>query len=89
MCDCGFEIDSTEHFLLRCPFFAVERNDIFKRLHIIKSPILNLEKNILANVLLFGSDKYEKVINVANVVIKSTITYLKSTERFERPLIDQ
>ena len=31
--------------------------------------------------------KYEKVVNVG--IIKLAFTYLKLTERFERPLIDQ
>ena len=48
---------------------------------------MNLEKNILTNVLLFGADKYEKTANVN--ILKPTITYLTSTKRFERPLIDQ
>ena len=48
---------------------------------------MNLEKNILTNVLLFGADKYEKTTNVG--ISKPTITYLTSTKRFERPLIDQ
>ena len=62
-------------FLLRCPLFPCRK----------KSPILNLEKNILTNVLLFGSDKYDKVITVD--ISKSPIVYLKSTKRFEKPLI--
>ena len=86
MCESGFEIESMEHFLLRCSFFAVERNHVLKSLHNIKPPILNFEKNILKNVLLFGSDKYEKIINVG--ILKSTMTYLKSTKYFERPLIN-
>ena len=47
MYDCGTEIESTEHFLF-------ERNHLFKSLHYIKPPILNIEKNILTNVLLLN-----------------------------------
>ena len=32
MCNCGSEIDTTEYFLLRCLFFAVKRNYLFKSL---------------------------------------------------------
>ena len=53
ICGCGSEIESTEHLLL-------ESNHLFKSLHDIKSPILNLEKNTLTNVLLFGLDKCEQ-----------------------------
>ena len=34
-----------------------------------------------------GSGKYRKVVNIG--ILKSTITDLKSTKLFERPLIDQ
>ena len=47
MYDCSAEIESMEHFLL-------ERNHLFKSLHYIKPPILNIEKNTLRNVLLLN-----------------------------------
>ena len=87
ICDCGSEIDSREHFLFTLSIFAVGRNHLFKSLLNIKPSILNVGKNKLTNVLLFGSDKYEKVINVG--ILKSTITYLKWLRRVERPLTDQ
>ena len=75
-------------FSFRCPFFAPKRNPLFKSLHTMEPFILNFEKNMLTNGLLFGSDRYGIVINL--VLLKSTtITYLKSTKCFERPLIDQ
>ena len=86
MCDCGSEIESTQHFLLRCPFFNDERKKLFKSLHDIKPSILEFQKDFVANILLFGSDKFEETIN--KKILQSTITYLKSSSRFERPLIN-
>ena len=61
MCCCGSEILSTEHILLHCLYFHAERNYFFKSLHnITHTLILNFEKDILANVLLFALDKYAK-----------------------------
>ena len=44
----------------------------------MKSPILNLEKNILTNVFLFGSDKCDEVINVG--ILRSKILNLIKLE---------
>ena len=58
MSECRSEIESTENLALRDPFFTAERNHLVKSLQNIKPPILNLEKNMLTNLLLLGSDKY-------------------------------
>ena len=71
ICDCGYEIESTEHFLLHSSFTIAERN------HPFKIPRLESRKDYVnnVNVLLFRKDKYGKVINVGR--LKSTFTYLK------------
>ena len=78
MYDFIYEIGSAEHLIFRRTFFAVERNHLFKSVQNIKSPILNLEKNILTNVFLFGSDKCDEVINVG--ILKSKIVNLIKLE---------
>ena len=87
MCDCGSELESTQHFLLRCPFFSCERKKLFESLHNIKPAILEFQKGFLGNIQLSDSDKFEETIN--RKILQSTITYLKSSSRFERPLNDQ
>ena len=87
MCDCGSELESTQHFLLRCPFFNCERKKLFESLHNIKPAILEFQKGFLSNIQLSDSDKFEETIN--RKILQSTITYLKSSSRFERPLNDQ
>ena len=78
MYDFGYEIGSAEHLIFCCTFFAVERNHLFKSVQNMKSPILNLEKNILTNVFLFGSDKCDEVINVG--ILRSKILNLIKLE---------
>ena len=87
MCDSGSEIESTQHFLLRCPIFNDERKKLFKSLYDIKPSILKLQKNFVANILLFVSDKFEETIK--KKILQSTITYLKLSSRFKDPLINQ
>ena len=67
ICDCGSEIESTEHFLL-------ESNHLFKSLPNIKPPILNLEKNTLTNVLLFRLDNYEQNYKCKQIKVNNPLS---------------
>ena len=88
MCDCGSEIESTQHFLLRCSFFNDERKKPYLKSFITKKTFISeFQKDFLTNILLFGYDKFEETIN--RKILQSTITNLKSSSRFERPLIDK
>ena len=64
MCDCGSEIESTQHFLLHYPFFNDQRKKLFYSFDDIKPSILEFQKDFLTNIiLLFGSGKFEETIN--------------------------
>ena len=74
VCDYGSEIESTQHILLRCPFFNDERKKLFKTksLHDLKPSIPEFQKDFVANKLFFGSDNFEETIN--KIIVQSTIT---------------
>ena len=40
MCGCGLEIESTQHFFLRCRFYHVERSELLNNLYDIDSATL-------------------------------------------------
>ena len=77
---CGSETESTDHFLLRCPFFAENRQKLFK----IDVSLKNLNDEMLSGILLFVSNKYKDTLN--KDILVHTINFLKNTKRFERPL---
>ena len=52
----------------------------------IKPSILEFQKDFLTNILLFGSNKFEEIVDR---VLQSTITYFKFFSRFESLQIDQ
>ena len=87
MYDCGSEIESTQHFPLDRPFFKWWKKKTLWRSSWHKTIYFRISKRLLTNILLFDSYKFEETINWK--ILQSTITYLKSYSRFERPLIDK
>ena len=43
MCACGSEVETTEHFLLRCHLYSPQRLELFENLEKVESSFLNLE----------------------------------------------
>ena len=54
MCACGTEVETAEHFLLRCHFYSTLRLELFENLEKIDLNFLNLNENDQINVLLYG-----------------------------------
>ena len=71
MCSCGFEPETTDHYLLRCKLYTDLRLDLLNDI---------FSEDQLVNVLLFGSENFTLDAN-ANI-LRRTIEFLKATERF-------
>ena len=71
MCSCGFEPETTDHYLLRCKLYTDLRLDLLNDI---------FSEDQLVNVLLFGSENFTLDAN-ANI-LRRTIKFLKATERF-------
>ena len=80
MCSCGFEPETTDHYLLRCKLYTNLRLDLLNDMYTINQSLKNFSEDQLANVLLFGSENFTLDAN-ANILI-CTIEFLKATERF-------
>ena len=50
MCDGSAEIETTSLFLLRCQFFANERQSLHERLYLVHPSIKNLNEESLLNM---------------------------------------
>ena len=85
LCSCSLEIESTNHYLLRCPFYTDIRKTLLDNIIDIIGSILNLSEDKLVNLLLYGDDVYSSEQNAT--VLKNTIAFLKSSERFDGPLL--
>ena len=63
MCDCGSETERTDHFFLRCTFFAINRQKLLNDLLKIDPFLRNLKDELLLDIILYGSDKYNDTVN--------------------------
>ena len=71
MCSCGFEPETTDHYLLRCKLYTDLRLDLLNDI---------FSEDQLVNVLLFGSENFTLDANAT--ILRRTIEFLKATERF-------
>ena len=83
MCACKTEIETTEHYLLRCQFYSTQRLEYFEKLEKFEPNFLSLSANNQVPILLYGSPTNSENLNQEIVLF-----YLKSTTRFDRPLTD-
>ena len=63
MCPCGTEIETTEHFLLRCQFYITQRLELFEKLEKVEPNFLSLSAKNQVLILLDGSRTISKNLN--------------------------
>ena len=80
MCCCGFEPETTDHYLLRCKLYTDLRLNLLNEIYTISQSLNFFYEDQLVNVLLFGSDNFTLDTN-ANI-LRRTIEFLKATECF-------
>ena len=87
MCACGTEIETAEHFFLRCHFNITQRLELFENLKKVDSNFFNLNEKNQVHVLLYGSlTNDSKCAN--QEIFKFVIAYVKTASRFDRSLIN-
>ena len=78
-CGCGSEVETTEHFLLRCHLYSPLRLELFENLEKVESSFLNLNVKGKSELVTSKSSNHE--------ILKFVINYIKETTgRFDRPL---
>ena len=86
MCACGTEVETTEHFLLRCHFYSMLRLELFENLEKIDPYFLNQNEKDQVNDLLYGY-QINKPKSFNQSILKNVTSYIKATGRFDKPLI--
>ena len=76
LCSCSLETENTLHYLLRCHHFSQNRIENFDI----------LSDNIKTDVLLYGDPRLDGESN--KIILKATISYLKTSERFTGSIFD-
>ena len=83
-CDCGYDIESTNHFLLHCPNLSTERNTFLSKIKNIDNNILQQNDNSICKTLLFGNPAYNDLTNTN--ILNATIDYILTSKRFDESL---
>ena len=79
-CLCGKNnIETSEHFLLHCPTYACLRRKLFDNLHNNNILLLPLEKSLIVQILLYGSDNYNLSMN--KIIISTVIDFIQTLSR--------
>ena len=73
----------TLHFLLNCPLFNVQREELMEKIQPFVSNLPNIsEHSTLCKVLLYGSKTLTPAQN--KEILNTTLTYICNTGRFSR-----
>ena len=86
MCPCGTEVETTEHFLLRCHFYSALRLELFEKLEKIDPNFLNLNEKDQVNVLLYDY-QINKPKSFSQSILNDVVSYVKATAQFDKPLV--
>ena len=83
ICKCALEDECTEHFLTRCPLFSRHHRILNSSIsNILMNNFSVLPDDYKSRIILYGSDRFNIVTN--NLIIQSTIRFIKSTKRFNK-----
>ena len=84
MCKYCLEIETTLHFFLRCRLYSTIRTELLDDIYTVDSSLTNYPDEKLLNILLYKSENFSVKANQS--ILKSTIKFLKSSERLDEPL---
>ena len=85
MCPCRTDVETTEHFLLRCHCFSTQRSKLFDYLYRLDPSFSKINTKERVAYLLYGSRSNSSSLN--KEVIKLVIKFLKSSGDFNKSLI--
>ena len=77
MCACATEVETTEHFLLRCEFYSTQRLEFLENLEKVEPNFVSLSAKNEVLILLYGSRTNSENLN--QDILKNVISYLKAT----------
>ena len=83
---CGKDIESTNHFLLQCFLFLNEMQVLMNKTRDIDCSLIDQNEKSHCCALLFGKENMNNSENT--YILKATIEYILSTERFHIPLFE-
>ena len=83
---CGNDIESTNHFLLQCSLLLNKKQVLMNKIRDIDSSLIDQNESSVCYTLLFGKENMNDSENTH--IVKATIEFILSTERFNVPLFE-
>ena len=76
-------IEDTEHFLLHCPSFNIQRRDLLAGVSVVLQPLvqINTLSNVLVQLLMYGDKNLSSDVN--KHVLELTLNFIHKTGRFD------
>ena len=84
LCLCNFEIEDTTHYLLHCQYFSEHRINLINSVNSVFDNFESSSDNNKRDILLYGDRRFDT--NKNKIILESTITYIKNTDRFSGSL---
>ena len=84
VCSCGFDIETTCHFLLHCPNFINERSLLLSNVSRLNKDNLPCWDTSVIKLLLYGDDSLDLVTNT--LILNDSVDFISSSKRFDDPL---
>ena len=83
MCPTNDGIEDTEHFLLLCPSFDIQRRDLLAGFSVLRPliQINSLSNNVLTQLLLYGDKDLSNDVNKG--ILQLTLNFIHKTGRFD------
>ena len=84
MCRTNDGIEDTEHFLLLCPSFDVQRRHLLAGVSVLLQQFVeinSLPNDVLVQILLYGDENLSNEINKS--ILELTLVFIHNTGRFD------
>ena len=84
MCPTNDGIEDTEHFLLFCPSFDVQRRHLLAGVSVLLQQFVeinSLPNDVLVQILLYGDENLSNEINKS--ILELTLVFIHNTGRFD------
>ena len=82
VCPINDGVEDTEHFLLHCHSYHLQRNSLLSQVQatLLSCGLLNLSNEDLVSIILYGDERLPLESNKA--IIKATLEFIESSKRF-------
>ena len=84
ICACGREIESTSHYLHRCPRFNAQRNELHSNIRSLDAAdtVFSSNPDVFTATLLYGMKNLTCDNN--RLILEATIDFIKKSNRFDK-----